>query len=267
MRARSDHSALREIRPLVSLGVPTALSQFGTMLLGVVDTLMVGRLGVTELGAAALGTVWIFGTIILGIGVIFGMDPIIAQAHGARDHERVGVTLQQGVVTALIVSVPIALSWLVTEPVLLLLGQSPELAAGAHAYVVAQIPSIPVFMVYLSLRQYLQGRGVVMPAVWITVVANGFNALGNWVLIFGHLGFPAMGLVGAAIATAATRGSWPCWSWCWCCACTRSPGCRGAAAPWTSATSAASSSSAPRWACSTRSRAGPSRSPRSLPDD
>jgi multidrug resistance protein, MATE family len=197
---------MREIRPLVALGVPTALTQLGVMMLGVVDTVMVGWLGVAELGAASLGHVWIFGTLILGMGLMFGLDPIIAQAHGARDHERVGLTLQQGVIAALIASVPIALLWLATEPVLLLFGQDPQLAAGAHVYVVTQIPSIPPFLVFLAVRQYLQGRGVVMPAFWITVLANGVNALGNWVLVFGHLGFPALGLVGSAMATAVTRG-------------------------------------------------------------
>jgi MATE family multidrug resistance protein len=196
---------MREIRPLVALGVPTALTQLGMMMLGVVDTLMVGRLGVAELGAASLGNVWTFGTLIVGMGLMFGLDPILAQAHGARDHERVALTLQQGVVAALITSVPIALSWLVTEPVLILFGQSPQLAAGAHAYVVVQIPSIPAFLVFLCLRQYLQSRSLVMPAFWITVVANGVNALGNWVLIFGHLGFPRLGLTGAALATAGSR--------------------------------------------------------------
>jgi MATE family multidrug resistance protein len=204
--ARVDDTALREIRPLVALGVPTALTQVGFMMLGVVDTLMVGRLGVAELGAASLGNTWIFGTLILGMGLMFGLDPIIAQAHGARDHERVGLTLQQGVVAALIASVPIALLWLLTEPALLLLGQDRQLAAGAHEYVITQIPSIPAFLAFLAVRQYLQGRGMVMPAFWVTLLANGVNALGNWVLIFGHLGFPALGLVGAALATALTRG-------------------------------------------------------------
>jgi MATE family multidrug resistance protein len=203
---RPDDSILREIRPLVALGVPTALTQLGFMLLGFVDVMMVGRLGVAELGAVSLGAVWSWGTLILGMGLMWGLDPIIAQAHGARDHERVALTLQQGVVTALLASVPIALSWLATEPVLLLLGQRPELAAGAHRYVIVQIPSIPLFLVFLALRQYLQGRGVVMPALVVMVLANGVNALGNWALIFGHLGFPAMGVVGAGVATAVTRG-------------------------------------------------------------
>lgn len=206
MSVRRDDSAVREIRPLVALGVPTALSQLGFMMLGVVDTLMVGRLGVTELAAASLGNVWIYGTLVLGMGLMFGLDPFFAQAHGARDHERVAVTLQQGIVAALLASIPIALAWLATEPVLILFGQSRELAAGAHAYAITQIPSIPAFLVFLAVRQYLQGRGVVMPAFWIMVLANGVNALGNWALIFGHLGFPAMGLVGAAVATAVTRG-------------------------------------------------------------
>jgi MATE family multidrug resistance protein len=72
MSVRPDDSPLREIRPLVALGVPTALSQLGFQMLNVVDALMVGRLGVTELAAASLGNVWIFGTVILGMGLMFG---------------------------------------------------------------------------------------------------------------------------------------------------------------------------------------------------
>lgn len=193
------------MRRLVVLGGPVAVTQFGVMMLSVVDTLMVGRLGVHELDAVALGTVWLFGTLIFGMGVVFGVDPIISQAHGARDGARVGLTLQQGVVVGLLTSVPVALSWLATGPALGLLGQSPSLVASAHLYVVAQIPSIFPFLVFLALRQYLQGRGVVMPALIITVVANGFNVLANWALIFGNLGLPEMGLLGAALATSATR--------------------------------------------------------------
>jgi MATE family multidrug resistance protein len=205
MSVPANHSTTREVRRLVALGGPAALTQVGAMLLGVVDTVMVGRLGVHDLDAASLGNVWLIGTLILGMGLMFGLDPILAPAHGARDGERVGVTLQQGMVVAMIGSVPITLSWLLTGPALRLLGQSPVLAAAAHDYVLVQIPSVAPFLAFLALRQYLQCRGVVMPALWITVLANGFNAFGNWVLIFGHLGFPELGLVGAGIATAATR--------------------------------------------------------------
>ncbi len=205
VRAGHPHSTLGEMRQLVALGGPAAFTQVGLMLMGVVNTIMVGRLGVHELDAASLGNVWLYGTILIGMGLMFGLDPILAQAHGARDGERVGVTLQQGLVLALITSVPLALAWLVTEPVLVLLGQRPALAAAAHDFLAVQIPSIPAFLAFGVLRQYLQSRGVVMPAVWLVVLGNCFNVLGNWVLIFGNLGFPALGLVGAGVATAATR--------------------------------------------------------------
>ncbi|WP_045118327.1 MATE family efflux transporter [Haliangium ochraceum] len=205
MAHRKKKAFVREARHLIALGGPAALTQLGAMLLGVVDTLMVGRLGVHELDAVSLGNVWVHGTLIFGMGMVLGLDPIFAQAHGARDGKRVGLTLQQGLVVALLASVPIAACWTVTEPVLKSLAQLPSLAAASGEYLLPQIPSIPAFLFFMVLRQYLQGRGVVMPALIITLVANGFNVLANWVLIFGNLGMPAMGLTGAALATSATR--------------------------------------------------------------
>ena len=75
----------------------------------------------------------------------------------------------------------------------------------AHRYVVVQIPSIVCFLMFVAARQYLQGRGIVRPAMWVILAANFFNAAANWVLIFGKLGFPALGLVGAGIATGLSR--------------------------------------------------------------
>lgn len=194
-----------EVRRLLALGAPAAATQIGAMMLGVVDTMMVGHLGVLELDAAALGTLWILATLVLGMGVVLGMDPIVARAHGAGQHDRVAIALHHGIVVALVCSVPIALAWLLCEPVLLALGQRPELAAAAHAYVQPQIPSLAPFLMYCALRQYLQGRGMVTPALGVMLIANGLNALGNWWLIWGGLGVPALGLQGAAIATAITR--------------------------------------------------------------
>jgi MATE family multidrug resistance protein len=182
------------------------VTQVGAMMLGVVDVLMVGQLGVHELDAAALGNVWLFGTMIFGMGIVFGLDPIVTQAHGGRDHARVALALQRGLVIAVLVSIPITALWWLTEPALEALGQAPDLAVAADDYVVLQIPSLPMFLAFNALRQYLQGRGIVAPSLWVMVLANGFNVLANWVLIFGNLGAPALGLEGAGIATALTRG-------------------------------------------------------------
>jgi MATE family multidrug resistance protein len=194
-----------EARKLASLGIPVAATQVSTMLMGVVDTAMVGRVSVEALAAASLANVWTFATMLFAAGMIFGLDPIVSQAHGARDGKTAGVALQRGVVLALLLSIPVGFLWGGTEFFLLLVGQDPELARAAHGYALAKLPGIPFFLVYSALRQYLQGRELVRPAMWVILIANVFNGLFNWVLIFGHLGFPALGLVGAGIATSLTR--------------------------------------------------------------
>jgi MATE family multidrug resistance protein len=75
----------------------------------------------------------------------------------------------------------------------------------AQSYVVVQIPGAAPFLLFMALRQYLQGRAIVRPAMWVAISANLLNVLFNWALIYGHLGMPAMGLVGAGIATTLTR--------------------------------------------------------------
>jgi len=231
MSGPSQRPALgAELRRLSRLSLPIVVTQVGTMLLGVVDTLMVGRLGVDALAATALGNVWVMGTSVFGMGVMLGLDPIIAQAHGAGDGPRQGLALQRGLVLAMLLSVPLAGLWWMTEAILLALGQAPELAALAGAYVDVQIPSIPVYLGFFALRQYLQGRGVVMPTMWVLLGANVVNVAANEVLIFGGLGIPAFGVEGAGAATALTRyvllialvlvvrwlrlhaGAWPRWS-------------------------------------------------------
>ena len=194
-----------ELRRLLDLAAPVVVGQLATMMLSVVDTLMVGNVGVTTLAAASLGHVWTFGTMIFAMGLVFGIDPVVSQAFGAKDARRQGLALQRGMVLGIAVSVPVALLWWWTDRFMLLLGQSPELAELARTYVAVQIPSLPFFMVFVALRQFLQARGIVRPAMFVAIVANVINALANWVLIYGAFGVPAMGIVGAGIATASTR--------------------------------------------------------------
>ncbi|MCX4246917.1 MATE family efflux transporter [Paraliomyxa miuraensis] len=194
-----------ELRELLRLGLPVAVTQLGMMMLGVVDTMMVGHLGTTALDAAALGSLWTYGTAVFGIGVVMGMDPVVSQAHGAGNHRRVALTLHRGVVVSLLVTPPLALCWWLTTSGLLALGQAPELAAAAGDYVGIQIFGLWPMLGFYALRQYLQGRGVVFPGVAAVLLANVFNVVANWALIFGNLGLPAMGLAGAGLATGLTR--------------------------------------------------------------
>ena len=199
-------SISHELKRLWQLGAPMALAQLGAMMLNVVDTIMVGELGVFEFDAAALGNIWIFGTSIFAIGLLLGADPILTQAHGARRPREVAVALQRSLVLSLVASIPVALAWIYVEPVLLMAGQDAGHAGAAAEYLAVQVSTIPAYLAYHALRQYLQARGIVGPGMWVALVANLFNIVANWALIWGHLGFEPMGLEGAGIATATTRG-------------------------------------------------------------
>ena len=195
----------QESRALIRLAVPVVVTQVATMLPGVVDIVMVGRVSVDAINAVALGRLWLFGTLLFGMGVIYGIDPLIAQAHGRRDQRTMGLALQRGVVLAAVISIPLTGLWLVTAPVLRLFGQDPAFARMAQDYVWVQIPGLFPFLVYVVLRQYLQDRAIVRPVMWTVVAATAVNVLLDWMLIFGRLGAPEMGVRGAGVAATISR--------------------------------------------------------------
>src|SRR6185295_17553523 len=110
---------------------------------GVVDTLMVGRLGVTELAACALGNMCQWATLSFGMGLVMGIDPLVSQAHGRGDGPGTALALQRGIVLALLVSVPLCAVMWFTEATLVLLGQDSVVAALAGSYNRYKLPTVP----------------------------------------------------------------------------------------------------------------------------
>jgi len=194
-----------ELVRLVRLAWPIVGAQVGNMTMGVVDTLFLGHVGVDALAAAAIGNAFLYGTLLVGQGFVLGMDPLVTQAHGAGDGRAAGLALQRGLVVSALVTAAISVLFLFTEPALVLLGQDPRLAADAGRFIGVQIPTIGAFLAFLALRSYLQGREIVRPALLVMLAANVTNIAFNWAFVFGHLGFPALGLVGSGLATALSR--------------------------------------------------------------
>ncbi|MBK7949956.1 MAG: MATE family efflux transporter [Deltaproteobacteria bacterium] len=194
-----------ELRTLFAMSAPIALAQVGHMAMGVVDTLMIARVGVPELAAVAVASTWVWSSGSIAQGIVQGMDPLVSQAHGAGDGNAVALAFQRGLVIAVLVSLPLMALWLATEPALLALGQDPEVARLAGRYMLARLPSAVGFLLFTAQRQYLAGRAITRPAMWIMLLGNGFNALFNWILIFGHFGAPPLGVVGAGLATSFTN--------------------------------------------------------------
>ncbi|MCG8588832.1 MAG: MATE family efflux transporter [Proteobacteria bacterium] len=205
MSSPTSHPLRREARRLLTLALPVMGAQLGTMLMGAVDTAMVGRISVEALAAASIANALAFASLLLVQGLVLGIDPIVTQAHGAGRGGVAGLALQRGLLLGVAACVPLSALWWYTTPVLIALGQDPALAEQATLYLRIQIPSLPFFVGFVTLRAYLQGREWVRPALVVVIAANVFNAVANWALIFGHLGSPALGLVGAGIATTLTR--------------------------------------------------------------
>ena len=195
----------RELRALVRLAIPTVMAQIGMQAMGFVDMIMVGRLGPDAMAAVALGDLWGIGTLFLVIGVIMGMDPLISQAHGAKDPLKVALAFQRALVVGALFCLPLLVLWKVAPSGLEFFGQEAKLIEPAGRYLWVQWFGGPSFLFFMVMRHYLQGRAIMALPMWIIFAGNLVNVFANWVLIFGHLGFPAMGVEGAGLSTGLTR--------------------------------------------------------------
>ncbi|MEL6712636.1 MAG: MATE family efflux transporter [Planctomycetota bacterium] len=213
-----------EARRLGRLAAPIVFANLAWMTIGTVDLAMLGRVSPDAVAAASLGNVWVHLTQMLGMGLVMGMDPEVTQGHGARDRRLLGHALQRGIVIGLLVAVPVVILRAYTAEFLLAardfavwlgerggltdearaaleLDRFAELAQPAERYALAQSFAAPFFLIFIALRQYLQGRGIVRPALYVALLGNVVNAAANGVLIFGL----DLGLLGAGIATGVTR--------------------------------------------------------------
>jgi MATE family multidrug resistance protein len=199
----------REIRDVAQLAAPIVVVQVGLMMMGVVDTAMVGRVSEDALAAVALGNLyWILVTM-LGQGTIMALDPVIAQAVGARDEAAIEHGLQRGILIAVLISVLSSLALLPGDAFFVLLGQPREVYPLAGEYARVCIYGIVPFFGFVVFRQTLQAFALVRPIVNAVVIANLANLLLDWMLVFGRLGAPALGAVGTAWASSISR--WLMW--------------------------------------------------------
>lgn len=194
-----------EARALATLAVPVVVVQVGVMLMGVVDTMMIGRVSATALAAVALGNLYFFIVASFGMGTLMALDPIVSQAVGASDELAITRGVQRGFVLAACLTIPMSLVMWVAEPVLSLLQQPPGVVPIAAGYVRATIIGLLPFLVFTVLRQSLQAMKRMAPIVWTIAIANLANVLLNWMFVYGRLGAPELGAVGTGWASSIAR--------------------------------------------------------------
>jgi MATE family multidrug resistance protein len=197
--------ARAELVALLRLALPVVVVQVGLYFMGVVDSIMVGRLSAEALGAVALGNVYFFAVGVFGMGVLMALDPLVAQAVGAGDEPAVARAVQRGLLLALAMAIPCSALLLFARPALRLVGQPDVLADGAGVYARCLVPGVLPFYAFIVLRQTLQARERMRPIVLTIIGANLANVVLNWMLIYGRLGAPQLGIAGSAWATTVSR--------------------------------------------------------------
>ena len=202
---RSFRPGRAQLEELIRIAVPVVVVQVGIMLMGVVDTVMVGHVSPRDLAAVALGNLYFFTCAIFGLGILYALDPVVSQAVGAGDEDTIARSVQRATLLAIGLGLLSSLAMAPAGPVFRLLRQPLDVIPVGQGYVHASLAGIVPFFLFIVLRLTLQAMGRVAPIVVTVVVANLANLFFNWTLIYGHLGLPALGAVGAGWASTLAR--------------------------------------------------------------
>lgn len=194
-----------ELFALWRLATPVALAELGWMAMSVVDTKMVGSLSAVAIGSVGLGGIAYNAIVLFGMGLMLGLDALVSQAFGAGHLNACRRFFDQGFWLALALTPPVMLlSWLLPW-LLQVWGVEPTVVNACRPFIeTLSLGTLPLLL-YGALRRYLQGMKVVAPVMFALLSANLVNWLGNWVLIYGHWGFAAEGIVGSAWSTVLSR--------------------------------------------------------------
>lgn len=195
----------KHITDTIRLAVPISLGQLGHIMMGVVDSIMVGNVNYESLAAASLVNGLFFLILVLGLGMSMASTPLIAMDHGSERFNECGVTLNHSVLVNVVFSFVLMAILFIVSFIIPYLNQPKEVTELSIPYLQVLILSIIPFILFQSYRQYLEGLSLPNAPMVIAIAANLFNAFLNWIFIFGNLGVEPMGLFGAGIATTITR--------------------------------------------------------------
>ncbi len=190
---------------MLRLAAPLAIAEVGWMAMGIIDTVMAGPLGAAAVGAGTLGNIIYYPIASSAVGVLLGMDTLVAQAFGASNLHDCRRTLVNGVWLATALAPLTALLVLCAIPVMYAAGANADVMGLCAPYMRALLAGLLPLLVFTAFRRYLQAVDVVRPVTFALVSANLANLLGNWVLMYGHWGVRPMGLTGSGWSTSISR--------------------------------------------------------------
>ncbi|MCK0131835.1 MATE family efflux transporter [Flavobacteriaceae bacterium F08102] len=194
-----------EFRYNLKLAYPVMLGMIGHTLVSLIDNIMVGQIGPTELAAVSLGNSFVFIAMSIGIGFSTAITPLIAESDGEKNISKGKTVFNQGLFLCAILGVALFLAVLLIKPLMYKMSQPEEVVALAMPYLNLVAFSLVPLVMFQGFKQFADGLSETKYSMYATIVANVVNVFLNYVLIFGKFGFPEMGILGAAIGTLTSR--------------------------------------------------------------
>ena len=192
-------------KALIQLGVPIVIGQIGIVVVGLADNMMVGQFNTLHLAAASFVNSAFNIPILFGLGFSYGLTPLVGQFFGRQDKFHIGQLLRNSLLVNLCMGLLLTLImtgvWFNIDK----MGQPEELLPLIRPYFLLHLASLPFVMLFNSFKQFADGITDTKTPMYIMISANLLNIGGNYILIYGKLGLPALGVVGAGFSTLMAR--------------------------------------------------------------
>lgn len=195
----------KEFRYNVKLATPVILGMIGHTLVAFVDNIMVGQLGTAELAAVSLGNSFMFIAMSLGIGFSTAITPLVAEADGEGNFAYGKSSFKHGLFLCTVLGIALFLMVFFAKPLMYIMKQPEEVVELAMPYLTLVAISLIPLIIFQAFKQCSDGLSMTKHPMYATIIANVVNVILNYIFIFGKFGLPAMGVVGAAIGTLASR--------------------------------------------------------------
>lgn len=192
-------------RKNLALAVPVIFSQIGQVTVNLVDSIMVGHLGTTELAAASFAINVFHVGMLFGLGITLGLTPLVGQSFNSKIQKNLGSWLKNGILVNFIASIILCAAMSSVVLFMNRMGQSKDVVQMAIPFYLIHVSSLIPLMLFFSFKQFFEGIGNTKIAMIITIFINLVNIGLNYVLIYGKLGFPVLGLNGSGYASLISR--------------------------------------------------------------
>lgn len=198
-------SSPKPYRELLHIGLPIILGQVGAIFVSFADNIMVGHYDTDAFASASFVNNLFALIFVLGMGFSYGLTPLVTTAYTLRKYHKAGALLMHSLLLNLVLALVLSGVMLAIYFNLEAFDLPKHLHPIVRPYFLLQIGSFVLYMFLSAFKQFFDGAGYTSVGMWIILISNALNVLGNWLLIYGELGLPELGLLGAGIATLASR--------------------------------------------------------------